>query len=54
VTAVAAPGTVAGVTLFDTAEAKLVPSAFVAVAVNVYVVPLTNPVIVWANAVVPA
>ncbi len=41
---VGAPGTVAGVTLFDAAEAGPVPSAFVAVTVNVYAVPFASPV----------
>jgi hypothetical protein len=35
VTPVGAPGTVAGVTLFDGADAGLVPMAFVAVTVKV-------------------
>jgi hypothetical protein len=34
-TAVGASGTVAGVTLFDAADAALVPTPFVAVTVNV-------------------
>jgi hypothetical protein len=44
---VGAPGTVAaaaGVTLFDAAEAALLPLAFVALTVNVYAVPLVSPV----------
>ena len=41
---VGAPGTVAGVTLFDAAEAAPVPTAFVAVTVKVYAVPLVRPV----------
>src|SRR5919202_1675844 len=53
VTPVGAPGTVAagtggtgaaGVTLLDGAEAALVPTALVAVRVNVYPVPLVRPV----------
>ena len=47
VTPVGAPGTVAGafgVTLFDGAEAALLPTAFVAITVNVYVVPFVRPV----------
>jgi hypothetical protein len=46
VTEVGASGTFDGVTEFETLEALLVPIAFVAVTVNVYVVPLTRPVIV--------
>lgn len=34
-TPVGAPGTVAGITLFEAAEAALVPTLFVAVTVNV-------------------
>ena len=48
---VGAPGTVAGVTLFDGAEASPVPTAFVAVTVNVYAVPLVRPVTVMGEAV---
>ncbi len=44
VTPVGAPGTVAGVTAFDAADAAPVPTAFVAVTVKVYDVPLTRPV----------
>ena len=43
---VGAPGTVAGVTLFDAADGALVPMAFVAVTVQVTAVPFTNPVTV--------
>jgi hypothetical protein len=43
-TAVAEPGTPAGITLLDAADAMLVPTAFVAVTVNVYAVPLVRPV----------
>jgi hypothetical protein len=45
-TPVGAPGATAacGTTAFDAAEAGPVPTAFVAVTVNVYVVPFTNPV----------
>jgi hypothetical protein len=46
VTPVGAPGTVMGVTEFDVAEAGPVPTALVAVAVNVYAVPLVSPVTV--------
>jgi hypothetical protein len=46
VTPVGASGTVAGVTELLVAEAELVPIAFVAFTVNVYAVPLFNPVIV--------
>jgi hypothetical protein len=34
---------VAGTTLLDAVDATLVPTAFVAVTVNVYTVPLANP-----------
>jgi hypothetical protein len=47
-------GSVAGVTLFDAAEAALDPSAFVATTVNVYAVPLVSPVIACVVDVVPA
>jgi hypothetical protein len=43
---VGASGVVAGVTEFEVAETELVPTAFVAVTVNVYVVPFVSPVIV--------
>ena len=43
---VGAPGTVAGVTLLDAAEAGPVPTALVAVTVNVYAVPFARPVTV--------
>ena len=39
-----APGTPVGVTLFDAAEAGLVPIPLVAVTVKVYAVPLVSPV----------
>ena len=54
VTAVGAPGTVRGVTLFDELDGALEPAAFVATTVKVYAVPLVSPVIVWLNEVVPA
>ena len=44
---VGAPGTPAGVTLFEAAEAGPVPIALVAVTVKVYAVPLVSPVITW-------
>jgi hypothetical protein len=47
VTPVGAPGAVtgaSGVTLFEGADAGPVPTAFVAVTVKVYAVPLVNPV----------
>lgn len=47
---VGAPGTVTGVTEFDTLEAELVPTSFVAVTVNVYAVPLARPVTVIGDA----
>jgi hypothetical protein len=40
---VGAPGTVAGVTLFEALEAAPVPTLFVAVTVKVYGVPLASP-----------
>ncbi len=43
---VGAPGTVEGTIELLVAEAVLVPLAFVAVTVNVYVVPLLRPVTV--------
>ena len=43
---VGAPGTVAGVTELDAAEAALLPMALVAKTVNVYAVPLVRPVTV--------
>jgi hypothetical protein len=46
VTPVGAPGVVAGVTEGEAALGGLVPTAFVAVTVNVYAVPLVNPVTV--------
>ena len=45
-TPVGASGVVAGVTEFDALDAVLVPTAFVAVTVNVYVVPFESPVTV--------
>ena len=54
VTAVGAPGTVAGVTLFEAVEAAPEPAAFVATTVNVYAVPFVSPVIVCVVEVVPA
>ena len=49
-TFVGASGTVAGVIELLVPESVLVPTAFVAVTVNVYVVPLLNPVIVMGDA----
>ena len=40
---VGAPGTVAGVTLFDAADGGAGPIALVAVTVKVYAVPLVRP-----------
>jgi hypothetical protein len=54
VTDVGAPGTVAGVTLFEAVEGALEPTAFVATTVNVYAVPLERPVTKWLVDVVPA
>ena len=42
----AVPGRLAGVTLFEAAEASPVPTSLVAVTVNVYAVPLSRPVTV--------
>jgi hypothetical protein len=41
---VGVPGTVAGVTEFDAADAVPVPTALVAVTLKLYAVPLVNPV----------
>ena len=54
VTAVGAPGAVAGVTLFDGVDAGLDPAALVATTVKVYAVPLVNPVIACVVDVLPA
>ena len=43
---IGAPGTEAGVMLFEATEAALVPIALVAVTVKVYAVPLVSPVTV--------
>ena len=45
-TAVGAFGTVAGVTELEALDAVLVPTAFVAVTMNVYAVPFVSPVTV--------
>ena len=45
-TPVGAPGTVIGVTELLETEAVLVPTAFVAVTVNEYVVPFVKPVMI--------
>jgi hypothetical protein len=50
---VGAPGTVAGVTLFDAADAALEPTALVATTVKVYAVPLSNPVTMCVVDVLP-
>jgi hypothetical protein len=50
-TAVGAPGTAAGVTATEAADAELVPAALVAVTVKVYAVPLVKPVTVIGLAV---
>jgi len=47
---VGAPGVVAGVTELLVADAVLVPTAFVAVTVNVYDVPFVSPVTVIGDA----
>ena len=54
VTAVGAPGTVMGVTLFEGAEGALEPAAFVATTVKVYAVPLVRPVTMCEVLVLPA
>jgi hypothetical protein len=46
VTPVGTPGIVEGVTEFDIDDAAPTPCPFVAVTVNVYAVPLVNPVTV--------
>ena len=52
-TAVGAPGAVAGAvgtTALDATDATLVPTAFVAVTVNVYDVPFVSPVTIAVSA----
>jgi hypothetical protein len=51
---VGAPGTVAGVTLFDASDGALEPTALVATTVNVYAVPFTRPVTTCDVPVPPA
>src|SRR5712691_6817563 len=51
VSPVGAPGTVAGVTALEAADAGPVPTALVAVTVNVYLSPLDRPVTVIGLAV---
>jgi hypothetical protein len=51
---VGAPGTVAGVTLFDGADGALGPIALVATTVKVYAVPLVRPVMVCVVLVLSA
>jgi hypothetical protein len=51
---VGAPGTVIGVTLFDAVDGALEPATFVAMTVNVYAVPFTNPVTTCEVEGVPA
>jgi hypothetical protein len=46
VTAVGAPGTVAGVTAADATDSAPLPTALVACTVNVYAVPFVKPVTV--------
>ena len=53
-TFIGALGTVAGVTALLVPEGVLVPAAFVAVTLNVYVVPLLKPVIVIGDDVLVA
>jgi hypothetical protein len=48
-TAVGAPGTVAGTTVFDGADAGPGPALLAAVTVNVYAVPLVRPLTVADN-----
>ena len=50
VTPVGAPGTVTGVTEFVAVDAELVPTAFVAVTVKLYVVPFVRPVTITGEA----
>ena len=52
--AVGAPGTVAGVTLFDAVDGALEPAAFVAITVKVYGVPFVSPVTTCVVNVLPA
>ena len=54
VTPVGGPGTVAGVTEFDGADAGPVPTEFAAVTVKVYEVPLVSPVTTCVVEVLPA
>ena len=51
---VGGPGRVAGVTLFEGADWRLEPAAFVATTLKVYGVPFVRPVITCVVAVVPA
>ena len=48
---VGAPGTVAGVTLFEAAEAMPLPTEFVALTVHVTATPLVRPVTVIGDVV---
>ena len=50
---VGAPGTVAGVTLFEAADAAPGPTALVASTVKVYAVPLARPVTLHGDTVHP-
>ena len=52
-TVVGAPGTEAGVTLLDGADDEPVPTAFLALTVNVYAMPLVNPLTVIGAATAP-
>jgi hypothetical protein len=54
VVSVGESGTVAGVTLFDGADAPLEPTALAATTVNVYAVPFVRPVTTCDVEVVPA
>jgi hypothetical protein len=47
---VGAPGTLAGVTVFEGADARPVPIEFVAITVKVYAVPFVRPVTVMGDA----
>ena len=53
VTDVGEPGTVAGVTEFDGADAALDPAIFIATTVKVYAVPFVRPVITCVVDVLP-
>ena len=53
-TPVVAVGAAAGVTLLDTPDGMLAPTALIALTVKVYAVPLFSPLTTWLNAVLLA